>query len=51
MASQIIGNLIAGLILGNMKLSFYYVIMSGAALAGTCIFLVLRKPIKLEMMI
>ena len=48
MASQIIGNLIAGLILGNMKLSFYYLIMSGAALAGTCIFLVLRKPIKHE---
>ena len=46
MASQILGNLIAALILGNMKQSTYYLIMSVIAFSGTAIFLGLRKPLK-----
>jgi MFS family permease len=45
MASQILGNLIAALILGKLAQSTYYVVMSVAAFSGTSIFLLLRKPI------
>jgi MFS family permease len=46
MASQIIGNLIAALILGRLSLGTYYIVMTVAAFAGTTVFLLLRKPIK-----
>lgn len=48
MSSQILGNLTAALILGNLPQSTYYIIMSVAAFCGCMIFLLLRKPIKLE---
>ena len=46
MSSQILGNLIAALILGRLAQSTYYVVMSIAAFSGTAIFLLLRQPIK-----
>jgi hypothetical protein len=46
MTSQVVGNLIAALILGQMDQGTYYLIMSIAALSGTAVFLALRKPIK-----
>lgn len=46
MASQILGNLIAALILGRLAQSTYYVVMSIAAFSGTAIFLLLKKPEK-----
>ena len=46
MASQVLGNLIAALILGRLAQSTYYVVMSIVAFSGTAIFLFLRKPVK-----
>ena len=46
MSSQILGNLIAALILGRLAQSTYYVVMSIAAFSGTAIFLLLRQPLK-----
>lgn len=46
MASQVLGNLIAALILGPLSQGTYYVVMSIAAFSGTAVFLALRKPVK-----
>ncbi len=46
MASQVLGNLIAALILGPLSQSTYYIVMTIAAFSGTTIFLFLRKPLK-----
>jgi len=46
MTSQILGNLIAALVLGNAKQSVYYTIMSIISFCGSMFFLLLRKPIK-----
>lgn len=46
MSSQVLGNLIAALILGHLAQSTYYVIMSIVAFSGTAIFIFLRQPIK-----
>ena len=46
MASQVLGNLIAALILGPLSQSTYYIVMTIAAFSGTSIFLFLRKPLK-----
>lgn len=46
MASQVLGNLIAALILGRLAQSTYYIVMTVAAFSGTLVFLLLRKPEK-----
>ncbi|CDW76468.1 major facilitator superfamily protein [Stylonychia lemnae] len=49
MSSQIIGNLLAALILGNFEQSTFYIIVSVAAFLGAMIFLLLRRPKKLNL--
>jgi MFS family permease len=46
MCSQVLGNLIAALILGNLAQSTYYIVMTIVAFTGTGVFLLLKKPIK-----
>lgn len=46
MASQVLGNLIAALILGPLSQSTYYIVMTIAAFSGTSVFLFLKKPLK-----
>lgn len=48
MMSQVIGNLIAALVIGNTSQSTYYLIMSAFSIVGALSFLFLKKPIKTD---
>lgn len=48
MMSQVFGNLIAALVLGNGSQSTYYITMSVISFCGSMTFLLLRKPIKTD---
>lgn len=46
MSSQVFGNLIAALVLGNMNEANYFYIMTVIAISSLCIFGTMRKPNK-----
>ena len=45
MGSQVFGNLIAALVLGNLDQRYYVIVMTGLTLVGSIFFFFLKKPV------